>query len=60
MTKPILLGLCLTLTACGSHTVVLRHPESGIVVRCSSARGDEGQQRCIQNFQNKGFEPESR
>lgn len=60
MTKAILLGLCLALTACGSHTVVLRNPESGIIVRCGSERGDEGQQRCIRDFQSRGFEPESK
>jgi hypothetical protein len=54
----LLAGLGLMLTACGDSTVVLRNPDSGIIVRCSSAQGAEGQQKCIQNFEGQGFKRE--
>ena len=54
-----LTGLTPFLAGCGNSTVTLRHPESGVLVRCSTATGSEGQARCIQDFQNQGFEPVS-
>jgi hypothetical protein len=49
----------LLLAGCGTSTVTLRNPESGVVVRCGDATGEDGQKRCIENFQSQGFEPVS-
>jgi hypothetical protein len=55
-----LLAACLMLAACGGRsTVVMRHPESGVVVRCGTATGEKGQDKCIQDFESQGFQRES-
>ena len=54
---PVLLGLAPLLAGCGTATVTLRHPETGVIVRCSDAMGEDGQKRCIENFQSQGFAP---
>ena len=53
----LFLGLGPVLAGCGTATVTLRHPETGVIVRCSDATGEEGQKRCVENFQSQGFEP---
>jgi hypothetical protein len=53
----VLILLCPLLAGCGSSTVTLRHPESGVVVHCSDAAGEDGQKRCIDDFKSQGFEP---
>ena len=57
MRRTILIGICLVLAACGDTPVVLRNPASGVVVKCSPSRSDEGQAHCIENFRSQGFEP---
>jgi len=47
------------LAGCGASVVTLRNPESGIVVHCSDAKGEDGQKRCIEDFKSQGFEPAS-
>ena len=59
MRRAILAGLCLALAGCGGSTVVLRNPESGVIVRCGAAGGDKGQQKCIEDFEAQGFKRES-
>ena len=34
----------------------MRHPESGIVIKCGTDRGDAGQQQCMKDFKEQGFE----
>lgn len=58
MRQAFLLGICLALAACGGQTVVLRNPESGIIVRCGTATGDKGQQQCIETYEAQGFQIE--
>jgi uncharacterized protein YceK len=52
-----LVGLGPLLAGCGNSVVTLRNPESGIIVRCTSATDSDGQARCIKDFQSQGFEP---
>jgi hypothetical protein len=56
VTRAILLTFCLMLAGCGTDTVTLRHPESGLIVKCSDARGDKSQAQCIRDFEGQGFE----
>ena len=55
----ILIALGPLLAGCGTATVTLRNPDSGVLVRCGDATGEDGQKRCIDNFKSQGFEPVS-
>lgn len=52
----LLILLCPLLAACGSSTVTLRNPESGIVIHCGDAAGEDGLKRCLDDFKSQGFE----
>lgn len=45
------------LAGCGDSIVTLRNRDSGVIVKCSDARGSEAQKQCIEDFQSQGFEP---
>jgi hypothetical protein len=55
--RVLLAGMCLALAACGdAPPVIMRNPESGVIVKCGASRGADSQQKCIEDFQKQGME----